>query len=413
MYEQGKDGLIDHLMGVQEAASYLGMHRATLFRALGNGLISADYTTPKGRARFRRETVEDFREKLKAQAATSQDHLFMPVRVMARLASLCTGSSQPDGDPVAIINEAVHLLGAPEGAYDMVFVAVHVASETDPYALKVLAQFGVPERLKASYQCLRPYEDFPVTNVLRAGSPDTCNDIREHPFPNATASRVIAQSGIESYAVFPIATGAGVARKTYGVLSVCNRAPHKFSRQEQVFLGGVADALSVCLTHGSLRASMLQSNCEVSLTPEKALNIASLLLETAFSQARSPDALRLSGLPIESLCDLFVERSNALATWVVGFPPQAYGNASGTVREDAVLRQYRSNLESLVLRTRTADGLKREQWQSKVTAVALPVPLPSGQRGAVGAVWPGVRAEVSAEEILLSTLASACSLVTQ
>jgi len=41
------------------------------------------------------------------------------------------------------------------------------------------------------------------------------------------------------------------------------------------------------------------------------------------------------------------------------------------------------------------------------------VPLPCGESGAVGAVWPGVRMEVEAERVVLSTLASACSLVSQ
>ena len=64
------------------------------------------------------------------------------------------------------------------------------------------------------------------------------------------------------------------------------------------------------------------------------------------------------------------------------------------------------------MRTRSGHGVKWEQW-SEATAVALPVPLPSGAPGAVGAVWPGRRVEVVAEEILLSTLASACAVVSQ
>ena len=113
------------------------------------------------------------------------------------------------------------------------------------------------------------------------------------------------------------------------------------------------------------------------------------------------------------LCDLFAEQSHALATLVYGFSSEVCGNTPDPYRDDELSSQYRSNLQSLVLRTSTADGMKREQWQSKVTAVALPVPLPCGGRGAVGAVWRGMRAEVAAEEVLLSTLASACSLVSE
>lgn len=412
MYEQDKDGIGEHLIGVQEAANYLGIHRATLFRALGSGLVTADYQTPKGRARFRMETIENFRLKLKEQAATSQDHVYGPIRIMAKLASLYSGASPSDNEPVAVIRETVRLLCSSNGGFDMASVAIHVPSETDPYALKTLSEFGLPERLIASYQCLRPYEDFPVNRVLRTGVPEICEDLRQHSFPDATALRVLLQGSIVSYAAFPIATGADATRETFGVLVVCGRAPHRFSSQERVFLGGVADALSACITQGSLRANFLQYD-DVALTPETALDVATLLLETAFAHARCRDALPSSGLPVASLCDLFVERSHALATWVYGFPPQACGNVPDATREDDVLRQYRRNLQSLVMRTRTADGLKREQWHSRVTAVALPVPLPGGTQGAVGAVWPGVRAEVAAEKLLLSTLASACSLVTE
>ena len=42
MYEQVRDAADERWYGVQEAAKYLGIHRATLFRALRSGLITAD-----------------------------------------------------------------------------------------------------------------------------------------------------------------------------------------------------------------------------------------------------------------------------------------------------------------------------------------------------------------------------------
>lgn len=416
MYERDRDVAGEHWMGVQEAATYLGIHRATLFRAINSGMIIADYTTPKGRARFRQETVDVFKEKLKAQA-TGHLHEDVPVRVLAQLAHLCSGTS-PSTNPVAVIKEVVQSLCPPVGPFDMVVVAMRVPDEHDPFALRTLAEQGFPKQLKAAYACLRPCEEFPVTTAMSAGAPVICDDIRSHPFPHASALRVMTQNGIVSYAAFPIATGSGRARAVIGTLVVCGRSPHKFSRRDELFLRGVADALSACITNSALRETIIQTDDANALDSETALTVASDLLETAYDHVRRA---RIGSQPapgIGLLCDLFARRSYALATWVDGFLPEPYGIHGETSEtrdddeEDAKLAQYRSNLKSLVVRTRLGHGLTREQW-SEATAVALPVPLPSGAPGAVGAVWRGRRVDVVAEEILLSTLASACTVVSQ
>ncbi|HEY7343831.1 MAG TPA: GAF domain-containing protein [Ktedonobacterales bacterium] len=415
MYELDKDAADEHWYGVQEAASYLGIHRATLFRALRSGLIMADRTTPRGRARFRLATLMAFRDQLRHQAATSQEHVHAPVVILAKLAGLGR-SPDPVEHSIAVMEEAVRLLCSSGGNYDMALVALRVPSEADPYALKTLAQCGLPEVLKASYTYLRPTVPFPVNVVSRTGEAEICDDISAQMTPRATAQRVLMQSNISSYAVYPIVSGSDDAGAILGVLAVCGNAPHKYSEQEKTFLAGVADALSTCITQGSLLTDLDPHNDSNRMTPATTLGVVSHLLETAYARTRCPDAARSPLLPVEALCNLVVEQSHALTTWVYGFPPQACGNTVNTIAaalEDDVLRQYRSNLQSLVQRTRMADSLRREQWHNKVTAVAFPVPLPCGQSGAVGAVWPGVRTEVEAEGVVLSTLASACSLVSQ
>lgn len=414
MYESVKDAADEHWYGVQEAASYLGVHRATLFRALRNGLIIADRTTPRGRARFLLATLDAFRDQLRHQAATSQEHVHAPVVILAKLAGL-SRSPDPVEHSIAVMEDAVRLLCSSGGNYDMALVALRVPSETDPYALKTLAQCGLPESLKASYTYLRPGVPFPVNVVSRTGEAEICEDISAQMTPRVTAQRVLAQSNISSYAVYPIVSGGDDAGAILGVLAVCGNAPHKFVDQEKTFLVGVADALSTCITQGSLLTDLNPYNDSKSnrLTPEATLGVVSHLLETAYARTRRTDVVGSPLLPVEALCNLVVEQSHALTTWVYGFPPQACGNTVAASLEDDVLRQYQSNLRSLMQRTRTADGLKREQWHNKVTAVAFPVPLPCGESGAVGAVWPGVRMEVEAERVVLSTLASACSLVSQ
>ena len=415
MNEQDKDAVDEHWYGVQDAATYLGIHRATLFRALRNGLIIADQTTPGGRTRFHLATLQAFRETLRHQAATSQDHIYAPVRVLAKLAKLAK-SPVPADVSVEAIRETLRLICPPGGSFDMACVALHAQSETDRYALNLLAEFGVPERLKTTYEHLRPDEEFPVTTVLRTGDPDFCDDIGKHALSNTTAMRVLALYDITSYAVLPLTTSADTSQQTlqpFGALIVCGSRSHTFSPQDRIFLSGVADALSACINHGDLETSPIHTYDMSVLAPETALKVASQLLETAFAQVRCPDARALPAASVVILCDLFAEQSHALATLVYGFSPQVCGNTPDPYSDDELSRQYRSNLQSLVLRASTADGMKREQWKSKVTAVALPVPLPCGRRGAVGAVWRGMRAEVAAEEVLLSTLASACSLVSE
>lgn len=410
MYEQDKDAADGRWFGVQEAASYLGMHRATLFRAIKSGLIVADRTTPRGRARFRQDTIDAYRDTLRRQAAAGQDHVYAPVRIMAQLAKvLATPSSV--GDPRAALDEALCLLRPPHGSYDMVAVGLHSPRPTDPHALDFPAEYGFPDRLKAAYECLRPHQDFPVNISLRTGMPQICDDIHRHPFPNATTMRALVQSGVLAYAVLPITTGAGWSMRTVGVLCVCRRASHKFSQQELVFLGGVADALSACIAQGVL----VQGNDTRVLTPGRALAVASEFLDPALLATRCPSIFSPATLPVVSLCNHFIEQSNALATWVDGFPPHACGDTASKASDDDLLLmpKYRGDLRDLVSRARTDDGVQRAQWENRVTAVALPVQLPSRERGAVGAIWRGVREDIAAEKILLSTLATACSRVSE
>ena len=414
MYERDRDVTDDYWMGTQEAATYLGIHRATLFRAVRCGTLVADYNTPKGRARFRQATIDAFKETLKAQAATSLRRVDTPIRILAKLAELSSGSSAAT-NPKAAIEEVIGFLCPPVGAFDMVAVAIRVPDPNDKFAVTMLAEQDFPERLKVADQYLRPCEDFPVTIAMKTGAPVICNDLGTNPFPSATPMRVMEQNGIVSYAAFPIATGAGAARSVIGVLVVCGRQPYKFSRRDELFLGGVADALSACITNSALRASIRQPDDGAMLDPAAALAIASSLLETAYAHVRRSRSTTMASPGIPLLCNLFAQQSRALATWVDGFPHQV---DDGVCDGD----QYRDDLKALVARTRAAQGLKRHIWRSDadnagdagaVTAIALPVPLLSGARGAVGAVWPGRRVDIVAEEILLSTLASACSVVSQ
>lgn len=421
MYAQDKDVPGDQLLGIQEAATYLGMHRATLLRAVNTGIITPDIKTPKGRSRFRLETIEQFRTMLKRQAATSREYIYGPIKIIANLASLLTESSATYDKPRAVMLDTLHSLCAPQGAFDMACVVVRAPSKADPYdryAISILEEVGVPASLIAAYTHLRPSEDFPVTVALQTGELQKCDGYDGYDFPNSTVARVLAQHNIISYAAVPLITIENGKREAIGALVVCARTPHTFTRQELVFLGGVAAALSACIMHGSLDPLLLRKQGDPVLlrkrnvpllTSAMALDTVSRLQETAFSRLRDPSA----ELPIESLCDLLVDRSNALVALVDGFPSQDCGNTSVLSQDDEVLCHYRDNLQTLVQRTCAADDLKREAWESKVTAVALPVALPSGCHGAVGAVWPGVREELTAEKVVLTALASACSMVAQ
>ena len=415
MYERDRDVTDDYWMGVQDAATYLGIHRATLFRAVRCGMLVANYNTPKGRARFRQRTIDAFKETLKAQAAASHRRADTPIHVLAKLAELCSGLSAAT-NPKATIEEVIGFLCPPVGVFDMVAVAIRVPDLNDDFAVTMLAEQDFPERLKAAYQYLRPCEDFPATKAMKTGAPVICDDLGASPFPSATPMRVMEQNGVVSYAAFPIATGAGEARAVIGVLVVCGRQPYKFSKRDELFLGGVADALSACIMNSALRASIRQPDNDVTLDPGVALTIASNLLDTAYAHARRSRVAATEPPGIPLLCELFTQQSRALATWVDGFPHQM-GDATCGGQGSAMIGQYRADLKALVAQTRAAQGLKRALWRgaesnvSRVTAVALPVPLPSGACGAVGAVWPGRRIDIVAEEILLSTLASACTVV--
>jgi excisionase family DNA binding protein len=414
MHEQDQDGAGEHWYGAQEAASYLGMHRATLFRAIRDGLIVSDRTTPGGHVRFRLETLDAYRESLLHEAISSQGHVTAPVRIMANLAR-AVAAPTPDDDPRAVLNDTLHLLCSPHGGFDKACIGIHVPSATDPYALDFPASLGFPPHLRVVYRGLRPSAEFPVNVVLRTGMPQVCEDIYASPFPNATTIRALIDSKITSYAAFPIVAGSGVSKRAIGVLAVCGQKPRRFAQQEQVYLGGVADALSAYITRSALQGSLAQHDNATLLTAERAIDVASDLLEMALASSassRAPEGSSPVASGVEAICNVFLERSDALATWVYGFSAHPSGNAA-CADDDTMLPLYQSYLRSLVLRARTSRSPQCEQWQNRVTAVALPVPTPRGQRGAVGAVWRGVRDEITAEETVLATLASACALVSE
>src|SRR5690242_17398858 len=69
------DAQTDRLVGANEAARFLGIHRSTLHQAVKNGVITPDLTTQGGHFRFSRATLDAFAVRIAREPVTTLSEL--------------------------------------------------------------------------------------------------------------------------------------------------------------------------------------------------------------------------------------------------------------------------------------------------------------------------------------------------
>ena len=87
-HDPAPDAQTDRLVGANEAARFLGIHRSTLHQAVKNGVITPDLTTQGGHFRFSRATLDAFAVRIAREPVTTLSKL---------LPELTTTLGAPDG----------------------------------------------------------------------------------------------------------------------------------------------------------------------------------------------------------------------------------------------------------------------------------------------------------------------------
>ncbi len=410
MPERAPDAPAEHLYRAQEAAGFLGIHRATLHLAVKRNLLVPDNLTPGGHARFRRETLEAFAQRLARPSVTSGAHLLPE---LARTLPLPNGSQAFCQLAFARIRQAVPAL-------TMCGVAVRSPTPADPQALAQVAQEGFPPQLGEMFAQLRPHLEFGVTTVLRTHLPEVCADTIKTRTLRLGTERLVRRGGMGAYAVLPMLLGD----EAHGVLVGASMKPHHFPAWEVSYLQSIADELAVALvchdqivrmrTQLAATAELIQSALELRAGPAGLPAIAQR--DGAHSRSLEP--------AMAQLCAQFIACSDATVADVLppsGFPAAAdVGHADNghadvgqrRVTDDERVRRLRALLAT-VSHARTGDACQRTRWVDEdgpQTAVALSLPVARGERIAVGAIWRGERVEQAGDEALLVAFGGACAL---
>ena len=240
--EQKREREGERLYGTQEAAKLLDLHRSTLNLAVRKRMLIPDGRTPGGHLRFRRTTLEVFRERMAAGPATGGASI-APVYLLADLCSLLVDDTAPETLAERIVS------GMPQAlpGIEMCFVARVVAEPEDRLAPHIIARSHLPDDVWALFEQLKTTFRFAVTTVLRTLSPEYCQDASAAPLHTGTLElRRIWSLG--SYAALPAVSDG----RPVGALMCAGPAPRHFTEHDRALLGAVADLLAVALARQTI-----------------------------------------------------------------------------------------------------------------------------------------------------------------
>ncbi len=229
----------ERLSGTQAAARLLGLHRSTLNIAVRKGLLIPDERTPGGHLRFRRTSLEAFRDRMSAWPATGSGVATAPVHLLADLCGLLARGVAPETLAERIV------IGLPRAlpGIEMCYVARVVAEPDDRLAPRIIARTSLPDEVWTLFEQFKTTFRFAVTTVLRTLSPEYCQDASAAPLHTGTLElrRIWA---LGSYAALP----AIAAGRPVGALMCAGPAPRHFTDHDRALLGAVADLFAIALT---------------------------------------------------------------------------------------------------------------------------------------------------------------------
>jgi hypothetical protein len=343
----------DRLYSSHVAAEFLGIHRSTLHLAVRKSKLTPDAYTPGGHARFRRETLQQFSDRLALDSATGGDGSI----ARALSGAVSTLSHITDLEPVCEVVVDAALTACPSYVAS---IALECRDDCAREEFRVVASRGVQERLILDYNWLRrhPGVDFISSLVARNGERLLIPDIHadEQSVPEGTRS-LFARAGWRSAAVLPCVSDG----QTIGLLICLGRVTCSLCDPEIAALEQLADVMTVALRRWR--------RDDATKRQTEAMSELIFLAQACAARGRRDGDL----LALRRIC-----QQGARAKQVCEWNPR--GESTGEAPEPL------ANL----LRATAAEGVpQRAEWNGdEGVTIALATPVPSdGSRAAVGAIW--------------------------
>lgn len=236
---QGGQRDADHaLLGAQAAAHYLGVHRSTLHLAIRQGALAPDGRTPGGHVRFRRATLDTYRQRLGEAAATGEAALSGPMRAVRELTGVLLAGAAPEEMAQRTVEELRRALAG----LDTCVVAAVAPRSGDPLALRLLASYGMPDHVLDEFRRTHRTFRFACTTVLRTLDAEVCEDTSRGHLHTGTR-RVARFWPVGAYAILPVVAD----EQPLGFVVCASQRPRRFNAAERTFLQTVADLLALSL----------------------------------------------------------------------------------------------------------------------------------------------------------------------
>lgn len=377
-------GDIPHrLLGSEEAARFLGIHRSTLHLAANRKLLVPDQTTPGGHLRFSIETLDAYRERLRRAPATSRPNPLGPMRAVADLAHRLTVREDAEAVDEVVCRAAVASIRRTQPEIEMCGVGLIERGDDGTYQLRSMASEGFPDWVYPEYNRLRRNAvEFATSAVLRGQMRDICEDTEDERLRYGTRL-IVGGTGLRSYAVLPILAG----NRALGALAVASSKPRRFGKRVLAFLEAIANEIAL------------------GVRIENYLDLTGALI----AYALDPDAAGERDAPtndahrtrrVAALRDIFTSRTGAAGVYTLGFAEDAAFPAPPPLRD-------------LMRRTSTGEGVLSAEWGQgggAASGIATAIIRVGEAVSAVGAMWAGKRSHSPADHALLLTFAAAVEL---
>ena len=227
----------DRLYAAQEAADFLGIHRSTLHLAVRRLKLTPDAYTPGGHARFRRETLERFSDRLAIDSATGGDG--SAARALAAAVAALSHATALEPVCEAVVDAALGACPSFEAC-----AVLSCGEECPRDEFRLVAGRGIQPRLAVEYRWLRRHAgaDFISSCAAQQGERFLCGDVQASETPDGS-QRVLSGAGWRRCAALPCVSDG----QTLGVLVCLGRTACGFSEPELSALEHLADVVTVAL----------------------------------------------------------------------------------------------------------------------------------------------------------------------
>ena len=295
-HDPAPDAQTDRLVGANEAARFLGIHRSTLHQAVKNGVITPDLTTQGGHFRFSRATLDAFAVRIAREPVTTLSEL---------LPELTTTLGAPDGRRTLCLKAYERI------AHALPDLTVFAVLGLKPRArslldLEVVASVGFPDWYLPELIANVERKDYEVKHVLRTLRPRYFEDTSAAEMRASTRS-LARRGALHALAIIPL-TQDGEAR---GVLGLGSLHARKFRTPDVAFLQNTADELAIALachdymdgahaqilTSGALMREALRLRIDSCPTEQPAERIAPLV--ALFREATGANAAYLTAPSVD------------------------------------------------------------------------------------------------------------------